>query len=255
MIPLTPNISYLTYNEKTDRPVLGYIRGSRRSLMFDAGNSSAHVQLYLRRLNQEGLPAPDLCVISHWHWDHSFGMSALKERGVLTIAAESTDRKLREVSAWSWDEAAMEERLAQGKDIAFVTEMIKEEYPDRQAIRVECADVCFSDSLTLDLGGLHCRLLLIGGPHSRDSVVCHIPEEKILFLGDSAGADLYETLWNYTPQTKGEEIDSLPYDPDRLRPYLRRLRAMDFETAVRGHGEPVSKTELIAELSKALLLS
>lgn len=252
MRKLTQNVSYLNFNDETDRPVLGYIRGKHHSLMFDAGSSPAHVRLYLRKLKEAGQREPDFCAVSHWHWDHSFGMSFLKQREILTIAGEATNRKLQELSMWTWDDESMEERLKQGKDIAFVTEMIKKEYPDRKTIQVECANFVFEQRLVLDLGGIHCCLIHIGGPHSRDSVICYIPEEKILFLGDSAGADLYENEWTYIPETAEAEMNRLPYDLERLVPYLRCLEQLDFEIAVEGHADPVSKNVLMGELTQAV---
>ena len=58
----------------TDRPNIGLIIGDKYTLMFEAGNSDANVQLLKTRLEQQGLPQPDFVAVSHWHWDHSFGM-------------------------------------------------------------------------------------------------------------------------------------------------------------------------------------
>ena len=41
---LTPRVYQLDFSQEQDRPVLGYIRGDRFSLMVDAGNSPEHVQ-------------------------------------------------------------------------------------------------------------------------------------------------------------------------------------------------------------------
>ena len=54
----------------------------------------------------------------------------------------------------------------------------------------------FQKELKIDLGGITVTLLHISGPHSRDSIVLYVPSEKVLFLGDSHGKDLY-TLRSY----------------------------------------------------------
>ena len=46
MQKISNRIFYLPSMEETDRPVLGYIKGDRYSLMVDAGNSPKHVSLY-----------------------------------------------------------------------------------------------------------------------------------------------------------------------------------------------------------------
>ena len=126
----------------TDRPNIGLITGSKGSLLYDAGNSFAHVEQMKASLSAQGLPFPDNVVLSHWHWDHSFGADAWN---VPIIAGSKTNAALKTVAAWKWDDASMEERIKTGEDIAFCSEMIKREYPDRSLIRIPFADVVFDD--------------------------------------------------------------------------------------------------------------
>ena len=109
-------IYYLPPDSETDRPVLGYIRGDRYSLMVDAGNSSNHVDIFNRELTKLGLPLPDYVAITHWHWDHTFGMSAVNGK---TIANRLTNDQLNIVKNWTWSDDAMAKRLQTGEDIEF----------------------------------------------------------------------------------------------------------------------------------------
>ena len=70
---VTDHIYIRKYQHYTDRPNIGYIRGERAALLFDAGNSGANVQLLKEELREAGLSMPDFVALSHWHWDHSFG--------------------------------------------------------------------------------------------------------------------------------------------------------------------------------------
>lgn len=70
-------IYYTPYQHETDRPNLGYVRGNRLALMFDGGASPKHVAEYESERDRESLPRPGMAVLSHWHWDHSFGICAL----------------------------------------------------------------------------------------------------------------------------------------------------------------------------------
>lgn len=70
---LTDRIYYLEHESETDRPMLAYIRGDKWSLAIDAGYSSSHVADFYRAIEAEHLKKPDFTVITHWHYDHTFG--------------------------------------------------------------------------------------------------------------------------------------------------------------------------------------
>lgn len=167
MIRISDRIYYLPYDENTDRPNLGYIRGDKYSLMIDAGNSEEHVKLFMEELEKEGLKKPDFVGITHWHWDHTYGLHAV---GAVSIACRKTNDLLLNMSGWSFSDEAMEARIQSGEDIPFCTEMIKKEYPDRNQIRIVPAQLVFEEKLVIDLGGITCRMLRVGGSHSEDSV-------------------------------------------------------------------------------------
>ena len=153
----------------TDRPNIGLIRGMDKVLLFEAGNSADHVKLMRQELKDAELPQPDLVAVSHWHWDHTFGMNAW---GLPVIAGRETNQMLQTVREWKWDDTSMQQRVDSREDIVFCTEMIKREYPDRSQIQVTAADIIFDEHLTVDLGGgTICELMHVGGPHSVDYVI------------------------------------------------------------------------------------
>ena len=75
LIKVSDRIWYSMFEEERDRPCLGYIRGDDWSIAVDAGHSDAHVEEFYEALKKEQLPLPALTVITHWHWDHAFGIS------------------------------------------------------------------------------------------------------------------------------------------------------------------------------------
>lgn len=235
---LTKNILYLPSCEQTDRPALGYIAGREASLMVDAGNSPAHAQLFLSQLRQEGLAAPDYVVLTHWHWDHCFGLSALS---AISLCSSKTQEKLREMSAWGWSEEQMQKRLQTGQEIAFCHENILKEYSDRRHICVRAAELSFSGELSIDLGGRTARLLPLSNSHAEGSLAVFVPEERALLLGDIICPDYYGSM---PPR----------HCPKKLAQLIAQLNALDFDTVLYGHGEPaqVCKAELLADLQSAL---
>lgn len=228
---ISDRIYYLPALQETDRPVLGYIRGDRYSLMIDAGNSANHVELFHQEIKLCGLPTPDFVAITHWHWDHTFGMCAVKGK---TIASRLTNIELEKVIGWDWSDAAMSMRLQSGEDIEFCDRCIRLEYPDRNEIDVRLADIIFENDLTLDLGGIHCELKRIGGTHSEDSVIVYIPEEKVAFTGDVDGPDYYHNNGNY--------------DKNKLLQLIDYMEKLDANIFIAGHDEPISKEEVMGYL-------
>ncbi len=231
---LSDRVWYLPHEPSSDRPVLGYIRGDRYSFMVDAGASGAHSALFMDALAASGLRAPDFVGVTHWHWDHTYALSSIP---AVSVACALTNRQLIKMSRWSFDDAAMTARVENGEESAFCSDMIKKEYPDRSRICVRSADLTFDDRLTIDLGGVTCRLLRVGGSHCEDSTVFYIPEEKILFLGDCFCADLYH----------GEV-----YYKEKHRALTQALKSLDFERCVPGHWQHLTRAELIEELETQL---
>ena len=54
---ISDRVYYLPSEERTDRPVLGYVKGDKYSLAVDAGNSSDHVEEFYRELGELDLEA------------------------------------------------------------------------------------------------------------------------------------------------------------------------------------------------------
>jgi hypothetical protein len=56
---ISDRLYYLPAEERTDKPVLGYIKGDQYSLAVDAGNSLDHVEKFYRELRELELRLPD----------------------------------------------------------------------------------------------------------------------------------------------------------------------------------------------------
>lgn len=217
----TERIYYLPGEERTDRPYLYYIRGDRCGVAVDAGNSKRHVERFYQALAEEGLPPPAYTAITHWHWDHTFGLPYIQGA---SIGTRLTRDKLLHVSQWPWTPEAMQAREATGEDIAFCNECIRLEYPDLSEIKVKPVDVAIDEPMLLDAGGVTLRLLPHDSTHSRDALFVYVPEEKALFIGDADGEDHYENHG--------------AIDQARLAPMAAFIESLDFERYFMGHDEP-----------------
>ena len=220
---ITDRIWYSMCEEERDRPCLGYIRGDRWSLAVDAGHSDAHVQEFYSALKRECLPLPSLTAITHWHWDHTFGMHAVNG---LTIANGRTNRHLMEYAEMISQEGTQQ--------FFAMDPSIPKEYANGRPVVIVPADLVFTKEMTLDPGGVFVRLLTCVSPHTDDTTLVFVPEEKILFVGDCiCGA-----------------FPTWERDPGRTRKLIDTLRGIDADCCIGGHWPFFKKEELLDALEE-----
>jgi glyoxylase-like metal-dependent hydrolase (beta-lactamase superfamily II) len=231
LIHLNDNLVYMTPVEETDRPILAAVTGRNRTLMIDAGNSEAHARLFLDQLTGAGITAPSLVVLTHWHWDHIFGLSALTR--MPSIATEATKQAINKIKHFTWDNQALNERVREGTEIEFCAEAIKKEFPEKRNITVTLPTITFEEEAAVDLGGVTCILRKIGGDHSSDGLIVYVREVKTIFLADALAPDLYAPSWRFTPDATVAMLDE--------------IEAFDAETYIISHWKPISKKEFQEE--------
>ncbi|MDL2229715.1 MBL fold metallo-hydrolase [Treponema sp. OttesenSCG-928-L16] len=214
------NIFYYPHQLETDRPMLAYLKGDKFSLAVDAGNSAAHVDEFYGALKARGLSPPDFTVITHWHWDHSFGMH--HSAGV-SIAHRKTNDFLRRER----------DKLSNSTYIDFLKEddpCLGREYAGGKEITVVPSDLEFSDELILDLGGLTAVIYHTVSPHSEDTTLIYVPEEKKLFLGDATSEDFFNHGY---------------MDKHKLQMLIREIEKTDCRYCILSHAEPLAKLDLL----------
>ena len=225
---ITPHVHWLSPDSTTDRPVLGVVTGTRGSLVVDAGNSSAHIDALLQAVAEAGIDEPRFAALTHWHWDHVFGTASLD---IPTFAYTETGRVVAEMAMRDWSDEALDERVAAGTEIAFCRDMIKAELPSRSDLVIRPPDIMFTEQITIDLGGVQCQLVHVGGDHASDAVVVYVPEDRIVFLGDCFYCDIYSPERCYTLA--------------KFEPLAEALLALDATCYLAGHDpEPMSRQQL-----------
>jgi glyoxylase-like metal-dependent hydrolase (beta-lactamase superfamily II) len=227
----TDRVWWLDPNAATDRPALGVIVGATGTLIVDAGNSPAHVHALHSELQRRSLPMPRFVALTHWHWDHVFGLATL---AVPALASNETRRIVQIMAGLDWSDAALDARVAAGSEIAFCRDMIRLELPDRASLVIRPPEIAFDDAVSVYLGGVTCRLIYVGGDHSPDGIVVHVPEERVAFIGDAIYPDLYHGSPRYTPA--------------QLFPLLDRLLALECDYYIAGHDDaPLTRDQFAAE--------
>ncbi len=214
------HVWWFTPDEATDRPALAAVAGTRVTALLEVGASPAHTASFLAALAPLGLPPVVVAVLTHWHWDHSFGGAALS----CPIAAQrETADALALQASYDWSDEALDARVADGTEIAFCRDMIRIELPDRSELDIVLPQIVFDTSLTLDLGGVRVEVVPVGGDHAADSCVMHVVEDGLLFLGDC----LYERLYPPEPGLT----------PATVRALVARVRGLGATYAIEGHDD------------------
>lgn len=209
------------FEEKRDRPNLSYIHGDRWNLVVDAGHSEEHTKEFYAALNEAGLTLPDITVITHWHWDHILGMHAVNG---LTIANEKTKQYI----------ADFKQRIEnEGTDVFFAfDERIREEYKDGKPVVVTMPDMVFSGEMKMNLGGCNVRIFQTEAPHTDDSTLIEVIDDKVLILGDCTGGTFPD--WT-VDQTLAEKL-------------AKTIEDINPDICLPGHWSPLSKEIIIQDL-------
>jgi len=192
-------------------------------------------------------------VDSHYHYDHAHGNQVFM-KDAQVIGHDNTRKRmltnvleqytyLTSVEPVPARVAGLRERIAQEKDpeqkaamerqvansLAYL-EQVKE-------IRVTPPNLTFDTTMTLVRGGREMRVLYLGRGHTDTDVVVFLPKERIVCTGD-----LMESIVSYMG-------DSYPEDWIAT---LERLKALDFDTVMPGHGVVFQGKTKIAAFQKYL---
>ncbi len=217
----------MPHYSETDRPALGLICGDTFSVIVDSGNSPAHARDFLELVDKLDIPPVKFVIITHWHWDHIFGMETM---GLLTISHNETKKKLEYLKTLKWDDASLDARVETGEEIEFCRDMIKREMPTRDHLKLKVPDLAFTNKIDIDLGGVTCVVEHVGGVHAQDSSIIYIPDEKVMFLGDCIYQDFYSGEWSY--------------DQNELIILLDKIKKYDVNIYVTGHQVPKTHEEM-----------
>ncbi len=232
LIQLTQHIWYLPHDDETHRPALGFVSSGKNSLMIDSGNSPDHIAFFYGNTRSIGLPDPEFVALTHWHWDHIFGLSGSPAK---SIAQQITNDRLQVMQRWDWSDNSLNSRVAAGLEIPFNADMIKKEMPIRHSFKIKIADISFMEECFVRIEDIFCHLIHIGGPHSDDSVIVYIPSEKVLFVGDCCAGDPYSG--------NGIQLKLLSETLDKLNQF-------DADWFVPSHGDPQSKEDFMTSMRK-----
>jgi glyoxylase-like metal-dependent hydrolase (beta-lactamase superfamily II) len=203
--------------------------GNDCCLIIDAGNSPKHANELKREIESMDLPPVKYLVVTHHHWDHTFGLS---EWDVVTIANQITYEYMKTYCKLKYDDYSLEEAKKNKifKDISIKS--IKDEIEQRENFHPKNCTLSFSGEITIDLGGITCYIRQIVSPHTDDSTIVYIPEERMLFLGDC----------NYGYTSQGYNY----YNKELMELNIKAIEQYDAEYYLCSHESVCTKEEMEA---------
>jgi cyclase len=193
-----------------------------------------------------GLPIKYL-INTHFHLDHVLGTKAFvrENPGIVVIAHELTAKIMDQKTMRDRDEFAtglmqksistrkqseQEKNKEKGTELLAAANDIEKYSKDLSASTIIFPTLTFRDSLTMWDNRLHIQLKFLGGGHTPGDIVLLLPEQKLLITGD--------LVHDYEPLFWDADIDSWLM-------VLNKIRSMDFDYFVGGHGDVHNGKEII----------
>lgn len=165
-----------------DQPCLYAIVGGSKTLMVDGGITPGRAGKFVDAVRGETGRGIDFVVVTHWHWDHVFGLPGVDAP---IIGHSNLPANLQRLQSFVQDGESLDEAVRTGAYSKVCAEFIRKSYPDPKEIAIRLPDITIGQALSLDLGGVVCDVLPFPECHTDDSLAVWISSDKALIIGDA----------------------------------------------------------------------
>lgn len=141
---------------------IGFIRTDAGVIVVDASGSPSDAAAALDAYRAITTDPITHVVITHGHWDHVGGVSALRGPGTTVVARSNLHR----------------EELRSGPFARFLPAGEQLHGLDSEP------DLLIDEPTTLSIGGLSVALIPVSGSETDDALMVHLPDREVLFAGD-----------------------------------------------------------------------
>ena len=194
-----------------------------KSIVFiDSGMTIASAEYLWKTASEKAKGNENIdLILTHHHSDHVFGMRIFKEKGARVIAHRGVEEQLKDDKGYY-------------KRFIIESSHMSPEEGDRifGDVILSMPDQMIDQDTTLKIDDEEIQLLVTPG-HVQDAICVYHPKSRTLFAGDT----VYEGM-NLTTRFGG---------PPQWKIWisqLERLKQLDIDTIVPGHGQLCSKPEL-----------
>src|SRR5574344_100512 len=149
------------YQEINDQPNIVYLYGSNQAILVDAGPSKDFAKKVSNYLKENNLRLPTYVIITHYHWDHTFGMCGYDCKMITSSFTDSRLKAFKEID-FTKDNYISDDliNLFSKKHLLF-------EYPDLSKIEIKEADIIVDNKMSIDLGELEVLIIPISSSHTK----------------------------------------------------------------------------------------
>lgn len=183
---------------------------------------------------------------SHYHGDHVFGNQAFMDTTIIsTPTTKKWCEEKNEIGDLEEEKIEMEKYLNNLRNQIEVNQNIiikasltnqlnemSKVLDDLPHMKLVLPSVIFEEKMIIEGSKRKVELYCLGGGHTPSDTFMYLPEEKIAFMGDLITERLHLPIYN----------------PDEFSSILQKVRQMDIETFVPGHGN-VGGNELLNTLA------
>jgi glyoxylase-like metal-dependent hydrolase (beta-lactamase superfamily II) len=228
-------------------------------MLVDTSVSPAAARALVAQIKAEISDRPIKYVInSHYHFDHAHGNQIfggdveivghdyIRRMHLTNVLQQRTNRSFTE--GLPNQIAQMKERIAKAADAKERAQLetslgvTEAHWKAVQETVVTPPNVTFTDTMTIHKGGREVQLHFLGRGHTSGDTMVFLPAERIVFTGDffegRPGGGVLSFLGD-------SFIDEWPAS-------LERLKALDFDTIVPGHGAPLRERQQITDFQNYL---
>jgi len=229
------------------------IESEGEAIIIDSGTSPAAGRALLQDVKAVTSKPVKYVIDSHFHYDHLFGNQAFGP-DVQIIGHDHTRERLKvntmqqftflnSINPIPARLESLRQRIATEKDPqqkATLEQQVKNSlaYQEQvKEVRQTPPNLTFDDTMTIYRGGRELRLMYLGRGHTDTDVVTYLPAERIVATGD-----LMESVISYMGDSYPEEWIAT----------LEKLKALEFDTVLPGHGVPFKGKERITAFQNYL---
>lgn len=216
------------------------------AIVIDSGTSPAAGRALVQDVKAITDKPVKFVIDSHYHYDHLFGNQVFGP-DVQIIGHDHTRERLKantleqftflsSIRSIPQRLQSLRERIAAEKDPQQKA-ALEQQVRNAQAYQEQVKEVqqtppnlTFDNTMTLVRGGREFRLMYLGRGHTDSDVVVYLPKERMVATGD-----LMESILSYMGDSYPEEWIVT----------LEKLKALDFDTVLPGHGVPFTGKERI----------
>jgi glyoxylase-like metal-dependent hydrolase (beta-lactamase superfamily II) len=214
-------------NENPSAPNIGIILTKNVTILIDAGNSPKQAENVKYELNKINAPEIRNIILTHYHWDHTFGLCNYKKANI--IGNKNCLENMKGLKEIPWSEEYIDNDIKENPEMRKSHESKKQVIKNWHDFEIKLPNKIYENEKVLRIDNKKIYIYRLYGKHSNDSTIIIDEKEKIAFIGDCF----------YPPPiitSKGDKS----FDKE----VLRKLLNYDVEVYIHGHGRDLKKDDL-----------